>query len=434
MEVPVVKRLSCTHCGSENGSRYFLFVESCGSLFIDYFASDDGSDHWKVLCAACWPKWLAWKARLGFDLHTHGIDRPCRSTCLARTSGRHLQFAVMRSVWETPSTVFWLAKTLDGMPGVNGSTSLAGRRMAYFLSPGTHRQTLYESIGTISELQRQMLWGGRLDKMALPRYSVDAYSLVFEVFSSAHNSVDGQIRHPAPGERSLGLHSVTLTGYEDGGNTLCFVNSWGPSWGNQGYGTVTLEYLNRFFYEGWVAHPGRWGLSRAKMTSMAARDTDAAAFRQLWLIENPRVRRRLRDLGNGHWRTGWYEGISPQEDCSVECLEVRNGFGLRMGWIFVYHLPDRHEGAAVSEIRELFVMPAFRRMGIGRYLQTWAGERAAEAGSSQLWLVLNEADATLGPGRATARAFGARCGYQWRWRERIGPRAVATGVKALAGA
>jgi GNAT superfamily N-acetyltransferase len=128
-------------------------------------------------------------------------------------------------------------------------------------------------------------------------------------------------------------------------------------------------------------------------------------IRRLWLVENPRLRERLPHLGNGHWRAGWYETISPQEDCPVECLEVRNGFGLRMGWSFLYHLPGIRGAPPFSEIRELFVWPTLRRMGIGTELEAWAAERATEFGSEELRLVLNnEADATLGPGSGRAMA------------------------------
>jgi len=98
-----------------------------------------------------------------------------------------------------------------------------------------------------------------------------------------------------------------------------------------------------------------------------------------------------------------------------------------MGWTFVYHIL---EGAPTSEIRELFVMPAFRRLGIGRQLENIACERGRDWRSERMVLFFNEADATLSA-RAAARLFGRTSGYEWRWRQSVGPRLVARGQKKL---
>ena len=111
------------------------------------------------------------------------------------------------------------------------------------------------------------------------------------------------------------------------------------------------------------------------------------------------------------------------------CVDIQNGFGLRMGWMFLRH---RLEGAgAVMEIPELFVWPTFRRMGIGRELEAIGQDIAGTWHCSQLHLMMNEADALVGPPRRAARNFGQALGYRWRWRDEVAPRRVATGVKRI---
>lgn len=428
MSVSSKDQFRCVHCGSIQDVRPFNFAERRGLLFIDYNGTDRVSPYWKALCGACWAKWLMWKAQLGFDLHTHAAEKTCDNRCLARRAGRQLQFMALQHVFLPDRTTgFWVAKTIDGMPGVNGSTQLAALRVLHFVPFGPGRQSLYESLKSVEEFQAQIRETARLHASWIPVYALDQYMFIFEVFRGAHTSVDGRIKPPTPGEPSLGLHAVFVTGYSNSGDTIHFVNSWGPSWGNRGYGTVSVDYLARYFREAWVVRSARWGLTPSKFKRITP-GTDAKELRRLWLLQNPRLRWRLGRLSNGHWRGGFYETVSPQEHCPVECLEVRNGFGLRMGWSFVYHLPGSNGVPPFTEIRELFVWPAFRRMHIGTELETWAAERAVERGSEKLRTVLNEGDATA-PGLAPAIAFGEKRGYEWRWVRRVGPRAVATGTK-----
>lgn len=41
-------------------------------------------------------------------------------------------------------------------------------------------------------------------------------------------------------------HAVLLTGYDSEKKIFTFKNSWGTSWGNEGYGTVSYDYVNKF--------------------------------------------------------------------------------------------------------------------------------------------------------------------------------------------
>jgi Papain family cysteine protease len=46
----------------------------------------------------------------------------------------------------------------------------------------------------------------------------------------------GRIPERRPGEPTVAAHAVTLTGYDDSNRQLQFINSWGPSWGDKGFG------------------------------------------------------------------------------------------------------------------------------------------------------------------------------------------------------
>lgn len=48
------------------------------------------------------------------------------------------------------------------------------------------------------------------------------------------------------GKISCGGHAVLIVGYDDEQKVFMFKNSWGPQWGEQGYGFVTFDHVDRF--------------------------------------------------------------------------------------------------------------------------------------------------------------------------------------------
>ena len=182
------------------------------------------------LCQECWPRWLMWRARMGYDLHHHTPDDECRADCLANMGGRRAQLQAQMSTSRT-----------------NG----------YFTHRRITKQLYYESIGDVDELVRQILFTAQLTEIGLPRHMTDGYLLVFETFQSAYNAERGVLAHPKIGDISIGLHCVFQTGYSDSGENLRFINNWGRNWGTRGFGTVSLDYLRKYFYEAFVIRNAR---------------------------------------------------------------------------------------------------------------------------------------------------------------------------------
>lgn len=86
----------------------------------------------------------------------------------------------------------------------------------------------------------------------------------FSVYSSyTQAQKDGRIPFPQPGEKLLGGHAVMAVGYDDaltiknrpGGpettGALLIRNSWGTSWGEEGYGWLPYEYVRRGLATDW---------------------------------------------------------------------------------------------------------------------------------------------------------------------------------------
>jgi C1A family cysteine protease len=70
-----------------------------------------------------------------------------------------------------------------------------------------------------------------------------AVSLGFTVYSSFENiGANGVMPMPGKGEQIIGGHAVLAVGYDDAKQVLIVRNSWGPSWGDQGYFYMPYAY------------------------------------------------------------------------------------------------------------------------------------------------------------------------------------------------
>jgi C1A family cysteine protease len=66
---------------------------------------------------------------------------------------------------------------------------------------------------------------------------------VYESFESLQMANTGIGILPTPGEKCIGGHAVLCVGYDDTTSTFFIRNSWGSSWGMQGYFTFPYDYL-----------------------------------------------------------------------------------------------------------------------------------------------------------------------------------------------
>jgi C1A family cysteine protease len=66
---------------------------------------------------------------------------------------------------------------------------------------------------------------------------------VYDSFESQAVAQSGIVPMPSPGEKVLGGHAVMAVGYDDAQQRFLVRNSWGATWGQQGYFTIPYAYL-----------------------------------------------------------------------------------------------------------------------------------------------------------------------------------------------
>jgi GNAT superfamily N-acetyltransferase len=418
--------LVCEQCGeTSERMRQFSLQPTRGDLFIADIAHAGGNPV-HILCNACWARALQRNAQRGFDIHTHAFTQICDSNCLARKKGRWSQFVSLEAIDRLAG--FALIKEIDGLPKVNGTPAIFGDRLMYFRGGAYARQMYYESIDDPAEVARQLTTNEKLRWSGVPYPMLDSHLMIVEWFESSYSAPGGIIQIPATGEKSIGLHAVAVEGYDAEAETFRFWNSWGSGWGDRGYGKMSLDYVRRYHHETCVTRHARWGPSPAKSDQMQKAQENEKEIRRLWIVENPRFTYTIRGKARSA-KVTYYHTMSPTSDLPVTCIELKTGFGLRMAWLFLRH--SLSGAIRFSEITELYVWPLYRRMHIGSYLESAAVEEARIQGSSEIRLLMNEADAVIGPPRTAAREFAKACGYQQWWRTTVEPRARMTGTKSI---
>ena len=66
----------------------------------------------------------------------------------------------------------------------------------------------------------------------------------FSVYDSFQDvGEDGLVTMPKPNESILGGHAVVAVGYDNPSRRFIIANSWGSSWGDNGYFYMPYEYL-----------------------------------------------------------------------------------------------------------------------------------------------------------------------------------------------
>lgn len=66
---------------------------------------------------------------------------------------------------------------------------------------------------------------------------------VYDSFESQEVANTGIVPMPSKNEKLLGGHAVTAVGYDDVSQRFIVMNSWGTSWGQNGYFTIPYTYL-----------------------------------------------------------------------------------------------------------------------------------------------------------------------------------------------
>ena len=82
-----------------------------------------------------------------------------------------------------------------------------------------------------------------LKRCLIENYPIVCGIMIYTSFESEDVSNNGQVKLPESHESLLGGHAIILVGYDDEKENFIFRNSWGQTWGDNGYGYIPYSYI-----------------------------------------------------------------------------------------------------------------------------------------------------------------------------------------------
>lgn len=160
--------------------------------------------------------------------------------------------------------VYWNAKKIDDWPDEEGTSIRFAMKVLSKIGVPTEAGWPYNDIN-IGEperwahlIARWALAGSyhRIEdlnqlKQALVNGPVPIGFGVYEEFFSP--TIDGYVWDPKDDNYSYGGHAVCAVGFNDDQQIIKIKNSWGTSWGKDGYGFLSYNYINRYMWDSWVS-------------------------------------------------------------------------------------------------------------------------------------------------------------------------------------
>jgi GNAT superfamily N-acetyltransferase len=141
--------------------------------------------------------------------------------------------------------------------------------------------------------------------------------VTLEITDKWANPWRGQIPRASPSDIILPrMHTVLLVGFNPDREEFKFINSWGSSWGDDGYGYIGAQHLAATWSEGWRTVPLRPEMmpldgSSSNLRTGALKQSDGSILHWFEIV------------GEGDERLGWASAIQGPTSFEIEELFVR---------------------------------------------------------------------------------------------------------------
>ena len=162
------------------------------------------------------------------------------------------------------SWIYWNSKKIDPWPEEEGTSIRYAMKVLNKIGVPTEKAWPYDDINFsqpkswTTMIARWSLIKSYWRITSLPELKtaliktpvpigIGCYEEIFYVGS------DGVVSYPANPSICYYGHAVCAIGYNDNKGLVKFKNSWGPDWGEKGYGYVDYNYIRDFMWDAWTS-------------------------------------------------------------------------------------------------------------------------------------------------------------------------------------
>ena len=161
--------------------------------------------------------------------------------------------------------IYWNAKKIDAWPGEEGTSIRYAMKVLQKIGVPTEKGWPYKDVGDVGEPKA---WADMVARWALIDSYWSVYNLTelkialndgpvpigvpcfYEIFFVGS---DGFVPYPANPGQIYGGHAICAVAYNDRTQLIKFKNSWGKSWGADGYGYLPYSYIRDFLWDAWAS-------------------------------------------------------------------------------------------------------------------------------------------------------------------------------------
>jgi len=159
--------------------------------------------------------------------------------------------------------IYWMSKKIDPWPDQEGTSIRCAMKVLQRIGVPTEKAWPYSDkiygepkswanmVARWSLIDSYWRVSGHEDlRVALTEspvvIGIGCYEEIFSVGS------DGIVKDPANPQYCYGGHAICAVGYDHSRNLIKFKNSWGGNWGDNGYGYISYNYVNRYMWDAWA--------------------------------------------------------------------------------------------------------------------------------------------------------------------------------------
>jgi len=165
--------------------------------------------------------------------------------------------------------IYWNAKKIDPWGVLDEGTSIRyAMKVLQKIGVPTEKGWPYKDVNNVDAIGDPKRWANLVARWALidSYWRIDNLTELKTALNTApvpigvgcfleffYVEADGIVPYPADPNTVYGGHAICAVGYDDSTQLVKFKNSWGRSWGENGYGYFPYSYINDFMWDAWAS-------------------------------------------------------------------------------------------------------------------------------------------------------------------------------------